>query len=750
MAIVTAVTTIALVSATVYAATQITLNLPKYLSLQTGAPAAPNLAHKSRIQRLTDGTLVLVYADAVGSQYQAWDFNGEINAARDIFLTWSKDNGVTWTTPQNISNGANQHDGQLYDPDGNGPDGIASNADDLPPQAFYGDVDKPNIFAPGLGNNVLVSWTSKHCPGRPLTSFAEYTAPYLSLTPGVIQVPFSCVYIARLQNTPTSVTLVQVDQLTDGSRDAKNDVPRGGGGGLALTWQEDPLGLQPGEAEGPGEGGSGANVSHGTDVWYSWLANNVFTTGSWATPVAVSNNYVGGTGNTGASRPNLFVGKHKNAPGAALTLLAYEETKGLGVVEGKYVIYHLFEYNAPSANDAGVILSDPIENSRRVRFVAKGSPGNKHGTRMIIFWKQGVEAQGGPSDIMGRIGRVPDIANWDPTVSGTKSYGWRPEDLTPPVVGSGDPVTALNNTPGLNFTSANLGDASTDNPLDDARAHRAVVVSDFIALGYTYTPDQAVARYTDLENYDFYVRTTFDGGQTWGSATNLSNLPKNRNVKEPRLMGTPGTVESGCPDPSDAANQPNPEDCQSKHVMYAAWGVEVNQYEAVSEGSIDMDLYLTVTDDYGDSYLPPVQIAQGSEDISQIGTSRNGESQLRINPAGNQVYLTWMQTTNMGKEVAFINAAADIEPWLPATPPPSTPPMVFPTSSDDSGLFGCALNTRARFDPLLPLLVLVGLGYLAWRVRASLNGKPLQRVVYNPHHKTPTQERRGERDLNEF
>ena len=424
LAIVSSIISAALVCATVYAATQLNFNTPNYLSLQTGAPAAPNLAHKARIQRLTDGTLILVYADAVGSQYLAWDFNGELHSARDIYLTWSKDNGVTWTAPQNISNGADQHEGQLYDPDGNGPDGLASNADDLSPQAFYGDVDKANIFAPGLGNNVLVSWTSKHCPGRPLTSVAEYTAPYLSLTPGVIQVPFSCVYIARLQNTAASVNLVQVDQLTNGTRDAKNEVPRGGSGGLALTWQEDPLGLQPGEAEGPGEGGSGANVSHGTDIWYSWLANSAFSTGSWSTPVAISNNYAGGTGNTGASRPNLFVGKHKNAPGAALTLLAYEETKGLGVIEGKYVIYHLFDYNAPVSNDAGVILSDPVENSRRVRFVAKGSPGNSQGTRLIIFWKQGVEAQGGPSDIMGRVGHVPDIATWDPTVSGTKAYGW--------------------------------------------------------------------------------------------------------------------------------------------------------------------------------------------------------------------------------------------------------------------------------------------------------------------------------------
>jgi hypothetical protein len=173
-AIVTAVTTIALVSATVYAATQLSLNEHIYLSLQTGAPAAPNLAHKSRIQRLTDGTLILVYADAVGSQYQAWDFTGDIQPARDIFVTWSKDNGVTWTAPQNISNGANQHDGQLYDPDGNGPDGIANTADDLAPQAFYGDVDKPNIFAVW----VIMCW----CPG-PASIVPAAPSPVLLNTP---------------------------------------------------------------------------------------------------------------------------------------------------------------------------------------------------------------------------------------------------------------------------------------------------------------------------------------------------------------------------------------------------------------------------------------------------------------------------------------------------------------------------------------------------------------------------------------
>ena len=40
---------------------------------------------------------------------------------------------------------------------------------------------------------------------------------------------------------------------------------------------------------------------------------------------------------------------------------------------------------------------------RREKFVAKGGPGKPAGTRIIFLWKQGLEDQGGPSDIMARI-----------------------------------------------------------------------------------------------------------------------------------------------------------------------------------------------------------------------------------------------------------------------------------------------------------------------------------------------------------
>ncbi len=62
------------------------------------------------------------------------------------------------------------------------------------------------------------------------------------------------------------------ERLTSGRRDA-NQVFMGGadGAGFAIAWQEDPEGLRPGSAAGPGPGWGGATTNHKTDIWYSYI-----------------------------------------------------------------------------------------------------------------------------------------------------------------------------------------------------------------------------------------------------------------------------------------------------------------------------------------------------------------------------------------------------------------------------------------------------------------------------------------------
>lgn len=96
-------------------------------------------------------------------------------------------------------------------------------------------------------------------------------------------VPFACLWTARgvlvQGNDPRTATTessymlwYKAERLTSGTRDvARIEAECQEGAGCAITWQEDPEGLRPGQGEGPGEGWSGAIANSQTDVWYSYL-----------------------------------------------------------------------------------------------------------------------------------------------------------------------------------------------------------------------------------------------------------------------------------------------------------------------------------------------------------------------------------------------------------------------------------------------------------------------------------------------
>lgn len=92
-------------------------------------------------------------------------------------------------------------------------------------------------------------------------------------------VPHSCLWTARglLREDPavpgtTEVVWFQAERLTSGRRDVNRiEVGCVAGAGCAVSWQEDPEGLRPGEGEGPGTGWSGATTASKTDVWFSFV-----------------------------------------------------------------------------------------------------------------------------------------------------------------------------------------------------------------------------------------------------------------------------------------------------------------------------------------------------------------------------------------------------------------------------------------------------------------------------------------------
>jgi uncharacterized repeat protein (TIGR01451 family) len=629
---------------------QINLSVPIELSTPT-----PDLdgAYKSKIVRTSNGVLVVVYGDVLENDPQHYVFDSKLSnerPARDIFITVC-DSGnndcsviTNWSVPINISNTALLSSMQSdWNGDGNRTD-------------YYGDSDNPHVFA--SGSHVVVTWGDKYCPGG-----QQRSVTYLEFDSR--EIPMSCVYVAHSSQTYSDINSWAIDRLSDGSRDVKQDNTKGLRSGVwVITWQEDPLGLQPGEAEGPGEGSSGAKTSHGTDIWYTYtsnVSNAVSDIGVWTTPVRITDNQTGfglpgsfnpirntagnsvdssqiEKGNVGASRANLQVVGGSSPPN---TVVAYEETKGsVGLDEGKFLRYHVFPYNNPptaASEKAGCIVSDPAENARRARFVAQTNAASGSGIRFALFWRQGLYDQGGPADIMMRIG----YKTADP-----QSTGLHPADLIPAV----DPncfaldyasAANLNNDAPLNISSntlaatdANLVDSSDANFLENARAHRAVLRANDLYFGYIYTEDGAVADATDLANYNFFVRHFNASTGVWEQPANLSNITDTSiNVLEPRLIGMPGNGP-GCTNPS---NITNPENCQNKSVVIAAWGTETNVYEHIG-GAENLDLFITRTTDKAAHFEPVVTLAGGP--------NSQGESQIRVTPDGNRIFAVWNETEN--------------------------------------------------------------------------------------------------------
>ena len=224
--------------------------------------------------------VVVVYTDGVVA-----------TGDEDIYAGISRDDGNTFKR-MNLSRAADKSSFLL------------ANGED-----YYGQAKKP-VFQV-KGNNILVAWTSKFCKGgKPAYAIDTeddypYDDPYyvediwgvsgpqrsVDYTdqgfPEVGEVPYSCVWVARgtvvTQGMINSggfwadkfvgeIVWYKPERLTSGRRDA-NQAFMGGapGAGFAIAWQEDPEGLRPGSAAGPGPGWGGATTNHKTDIWYSYI-----------------------------------------------------------------------------------------------------------------------------------------------------------------------------------------------------------------------------------------------------------------------------------------------------------------------------------------------------------------------------------------------------------------------------------------------------------------------------------------------
>ncbi|MFH1216100.1 MAG: choice-of-anchor O protein [Pseudomonadota bacterium] len=855
--------------------------------------------------------LVVTYTDA-----------DPITGAHDVWIAISRDDGATWKR-KNLSRMADR-----------------TSFADAGGEVHYGNCKKPVVAV--KSNYIMVAWTSKYARGgKPRYSIdvcpdtdedgvadscqicktvdgvetceADYPhddsyavddiwgvkGPQRSHDytedgyPLVGEMPYSALWSCRvvIDKVTGDITYFKPERLTSGRRDAYQLFLAGAGGsGFAMVWQEDPKGLQPGDAKGPGPGWGGATTSHKTDIWYSFLPwadfavkdenfviggdpehdfsddfegrpkalapmslpvrltdNDAVNTdnlmvqlgedglpvtdenGKWIPLVntealsyeeADANDDGSGShrygymvdglctgfhefvnndgvtkracitadgrlldGNTGASRPNIFLQpyyKWETVQGdnpatttvteteynvyvkSAYAIVVYDETKGAGLGtpdhdpligeygdeytpdEGKNAHYHSFDFSQPELVNRGSIINHPetddlgnpvyikkpvynedgsivydaagnmmledildwqgkkvlaYENARRPRIVLQPkSEAGASKTVAVVLYKEGEEGKGRPSDIMMRrivaspTGNPYAFANMvcdelktadngeTVCVKGAQNLStvtptatWINPTAEPDARGDQTKVIKWEQRP------ENLGDKSGANPYEDARAHRGGLQGDFLVVGYTYTPNWAASRNAH-DKYDFYVRRSFDGGQTWTTdpagqgvthtdtykvylegetedaditrekyteetffgagqfepAVNLSQLKNNKEtVIEPRIVATPGQIWKVGPGyKSDgSAITPvatgYPEDFQDDNVVWMSYGTSENLPKEVGyveeddgehvHAAAPLDLFYSFSQDKGEQYHKATWVVNPDSDGNNAG-----------------------------------------------------------------------------------------------------------------------------------
>jgi hypothetical protein len=212
------------------------------------------------------------------------------------------------------------------------------------------------------------------------------------------------------------------------------------------------------------------------------------------------------------------------------TVLAWEETKGAeGLATGKLVRYLSFAYNTPPTAAPGCIISNPLKNARRVRFLTQDeTAAPTGGVNIAAFWKEGVSDNGGPSDTVVRRGMGGlQPANMAPRVDAAACA----TSLYTTAIQSNLTLPAENissRAPGLTAADNSLSDDTAINNAENALAHGGVLHGNELWIGNNCTND-LVKMWAQLDSYNFWVRKyTFDEGSgtgSWALPHNITTSP---------------------------------------------------------------------------------------------------------------------------------------------------------------------------------------------------------------------------------
>lgn len=415
--------------------------------------------------------------------------------------------------------------------------------------------------------------------------------------------PFRCVWTVRGLIEDDAVRFSAPQQLTSGVRDAiaitvdaVEDV------GFAMAWQEDPIGRRAGCQLDLDDCAAAAHK--GTRVWYSSIAWDDFTTlapspdkdrpepgVALEVPAPLS-----GVANTVAAvRPDLALladgavvaweqsrvlapqddlePGRATLPGEEVQIVLHDGCRGICVRlddEGPEIVLDprhqradsvhrrqvaerlpptqymeptpmagssirfvaMGDFQAPGGEPA--VLSRDGLHAREVRVAAQSAAQAGDGPRVAVAWREG----GGPShdvgDVMVRFARTS-----------LDDFGATANISSPAVLGT-DATTVTD----WRWQEADLDARWDANMHDDARDHAIALHGAQLVATWAWTPDADAVR-QEQAHYDAMVRSTHDGGQTWGDDQGRFRAPLNltqweehdRNAGDLVLAVQPATAE---------------------------------------------------------------------------------------------------------------------------------------------------------------------------------------------------------------
>jgi len=235
----------------------------------------------------------------------------------------------------------------------------------------------------------------------------------------------------------------------------------------------------------------------------------------------------------------------------------------------------------------------------------------------------------------------------------------------------------------------NMSDESFANPYSDAKAHRGFIRGDKIVFGYSFTPNWGRL---GGDHMDFFVRRSFDGGQSWTTDPNgpeetvhtvIERDPNTGEFKQVQYQYGRGAFEPGrnvsllkgnshtVVDPrlvppmraGSTVNATYPDDdTEATGVYYVAFGTAkvlhgIGEPLGVSD-TIKEDIFYSRTTDGGTTWLmvpwvinPDSSSPDAGETVYRWpwlahGTPHQGHVQIRMHPSGTRFYAIWHQWTD--------------------------------------------------------------------------------------------------------